>query len=141
MRRPPPPVEIPFLPNSPELPRLSSYRGSLGEAYWNLWEISELGDSPCPWIVPSKLYDVARGLHYPNMEEIKSLCEVLSGGPEIGATGAGRLHAEGKNQNSFFEHAFKALDAISTWCKLGLMAGPFTRDRMPDSFRYVLFNL
>ena len=133
---PPGPVqEKPFSPKSPSIPKLSSYEGEFSRDYWSLWEFSPLTTTPSSWIDPKELEAVAAEVGYSDTDKLSKVVKWLTDGASIGAMGAGRLPAEGKNMASCVEHGYKMMDALSCWVSSKTVSGPLEKSELPPDCR------
>ena len=100
-----------FVPKC-DLPRLDDYRGVLPDSYWEKWNKCELNLVPTSWIDPYKFWKIAWDSDYPRLQEICEVVRNLQEGFDTGAEGAARLPAKGENLPAFYDHAYRACDAI-----------------------------
>lgn len=132
------PEQIParqFVPKYPELDQLDSYRGDLGEQYWSKWPVVQFTRVPASWIDGDEMVRLARELKHPDMARVSRVASWLKQGADLGARGAGRLPAEGVNQESCYEHGFEMLDALRAWTESKTVIGPLRREEAPPGLR------
>ena len=98
-----PPV---FVPKQP-IPKLTSYTGLFPDSYWSTWPFNGLKNTPDPWISPYKLFSTAMAYDYPDLKEVCHMCTWLAEGAPVGAQGAARLPAIGKNLKGMEVHGFE----------------------------------
>ena len=129
------PVIVPpkkFTPKCPELPVLENYEGNFSASYWEKFpKYRPATWSPDSWISGSKLLKVAEEAKMDNLLDAMRAADMLTAGADTGVRGAGRYPTAGRNQASAYEHGHLLSDALGSWVKQGLMAGPYTRDELP----------
>ena len=128
-----PPAFVPpvFVPKAPNLPKLSSYEADFPDEYWQLWPVNPLKFTPEPWISTGKLWSLGWRQNYPDLYEVCVVAEYLTNGARIGAQGASRLPAIGKNLEGAIRYGYQCMDAIHDWIQKDLIMGPFKPDEIP----------
>ena len=121
---PPPPEQPTFKKKCPEIPTLECYR-QIPEHYWSHWPRVEVPTVIKPIVNVASFYQrcIEAGVDRPLLDKVT---DRLEHGAEIGARGAGRAPAIGKNHNGFYAMGPKSMDCIAAWLKASppLMAGP-----------------
>lgn len=124
--RPEEPIPPPFVKNHPEVPSLECYEGEYSDEFWSKWP-----RVPLPKKANSPIIVNAYERHCKSSgvdsELLDRVVTNLREGAQLGARGAGRLPAQGKNLKNFYALGEKSLDAMCTWLHSDppFMAGPF----------------
>ena len=122
--RPEPFVPPLFFPKQESIPRLTSYAGVFPEEYWSRWPFNGLKSTPDPWISPYNLFKIALDHDYSNMQEVGEMCSWLTYGAPVGATGAARLPAIGRNLKGMESNGYEGI--IITHYVINLLSTPIS---------------
>ena len=131
-RRPeeaPPPAT--FKKSNPEVPRLDDYKKEFSPEFWNAIVGYDLPEKHENWINGGKLKEEAKKAKYKS-RKLDITIDMLENGINIGIeTEEARMATDrGENYEAVYEFGEEFTDALVTWLKDEIVAGPFTKEEL-----------
>jgi hypothetical protein len=111
------------------LPAISDYSTTADDQFWDKFP-SNKNTSGKSTVSPVRLRSWANAVGCADRDRLQAVCKDLENGADIGCRGPARDPTHSTNASSAIEYGAQVTDAIATWVKQGLVAGPFnTADR------------
>ena len=116
-----------FKPKCPELETLSDYSGGASKEFWEKFpENLDVGGDPPYKIDSSMLWRRSVAAGCPQLDLVEKVCKDISEGCSYRVNPQRIPVTWSKNAPSAIQEGEKVTDAIATWVKQRIVAGPFT---------------
>jgi hypothetical protein len=129
---PPLPPTKSFVPKN-ALPTLTDYAANADETFWRIFP-SNMNMTGKSSVSSTRLRSWANAVGCGDRERLEAVCRDLDNGADIGCRGEPRKASLSSNAPSAHECGAEVTDAIATWVKQGIVAGPLDpKKRPPDA--------